>query len=196
MPKSLVLASASPRRSEILNMAGYVFEVIPSGAEEISQGIAPEEAARLNALAKAEEVYCRLGGNCTVIGADTVVIADGELMGKPADEDDAFRMLKTLSGSAHSVVTGWAVIGEKGKTSGFCSTSVEFRVLSDNEIKDYIATGEPMDKAGAYAVQEKGSVFVSGMEGDFFNVVGLPVSALYGPLSEYEIFPDWQKDVK
>lgn len=196
MSKRLILASASPRRSEILNTAGYTFEIITSNALEISGGYSASEVARLNALEKAREVFARAGVDCVVVGADTVVTCDGIILGKPKDEDDAFLMLKSLSGKKHSVITGFAVLGDKGEKSGFCSTAVEFRPLSDGEIRSYIATGEPLDKAGAYGIQERASLFVKAIEGDFFNVVGLPAAKLSEILSEYGIFPNWQKDIE
>ncbi len=196
MSKKLILASASPRRREILDTAGYIFEIITSNADEISEGYDAATVARLNALAKAREVFARVGRECVVVGADTVVACDGNILGKPMDEADAFDMLKSLSGKKHSVITGYAVVGENGEKSGYCSTEVEFRSLSDREINAYIATREPMDKAGAYGIQERASLFVKSIEGDFFNVVGLPVAAIYESLADYGIVPIWQKDVE
>lgn len=193
MRKKLILASASPRRSEILSVAGFSFDIIPSSAEEISEGLPPEEAARVNALSKAREVFDRVGNGCAVVGADTVVTLDGEILGKPKDERDAFRMLKALSGRKHHVITGYAVISGGFEMSASCSTEVVFKPLSDSEIYAYIATFEPMDKAGSYAIQEKGSVFVESMSGDFFNVVGLPVAEISEILKNIGIYPDWQK---
>lgn len=196
MSKRLVLASASPRRREILSTAGYDFEIVTSNADEISDGSSAAEVARINALAKAREVLLRGTDECVVVGADTVVACDGSILGKPRDESDAFAMIKSLSGKKHSVITGYAVVSKDGEESGYCSTEVEFRTLSDGEIRDYVATGEPMDKAGAYGIQERASIFVSSLEGDFFNVVGLPVAKLYKPLKKFGILPKWQKDVE
>ncbi len=193
MAKRLVLASASPRRSEILSVAGFEFDIIPSDSEEISEGLPPEEAARINALAKAKEVYDRVGDGACVVGADTVVTIDGEILGKPRDREDAFNMLKTLSGRKHQVITGYAVICENFEVSAFCSTEVVFRAISDGEILAYIDTFEPMDKAGSYAIQEKGSLFIKSMNGDFFNVVGLPVAEIADILKSVEVYPVWQK---
>ena len=196
MSKRLILASASPRRREILSIAGYDFEVVTSNAEEISEGFDAATVARINSLAKAREVFLRVGGDCVVVGADTVVAGGGNILGKPKDEADAFSMLKSLSGKKHSVITGFSVVSANGEDSGFCSTAVEFRELSDDEIRAYIATGEPLDKAGAYGIQEKASIFVKSIEGDFFNVVGLPVASIYSPLAKRGVLPVWQKDVK
>ena len=191
MDKKLILASASPRRSEILETAGYKFEIVVSDAAESSVGDA-YELARENALAKARAVYEKTGGDAVVVGADTVVVLDGEVLGKPKDERDAFDMLSKLSNSGHEVVTGYAVVSKSGEKSDYCVTYVRFRELSDDEINAYIATNEPMDKAGAYGIQEKASVFAESIVGDVFNVIGLPISSLYPMLKEFGISPQWQ----
>ena len=194
MPKKLILASASPRRSEILNIAGYSYEIIPSNADEIMEGECAYSIAELNSLAKARVVFDRFNNeDLVVLGADTVVSVNGRVLGKPTDENDAFLMLKSLSGSTHEVISGFAVVGADGFDSGFCVTKVKFRALSDEEIRDYIATGEPMDKAGAYGIQERACLFAESFEGDFFNIIGLPVEKLYSPLKTLGILPDWQK---
>ncbi|MBQ5837524.1 MAG: septum formation protein Maf [Clostridia bacterium] len=194
MPKKLILASASPRRSEILDIAGYSYEIIPSNADEIMEGECAYSIAELNSLAKAREVFDRFNNeDLVVLGADTVVSVNGRVLGKPTDENDAFLMLKSLSGSTHEVISGFAVVGAGGFDSGFCVTKVKFRALSDEEIRDYIATGEPMDKAGAYGIQERACLFAESFEGDFFNIIGLPVEKLYSPLKTLGILPDWQK---
>jgi septum formation protein len=195
MKKRLVLASASPRRKEILELAGYDFEIRPSGADEISKGCDPCEVARLNALAKAKEVFAALGGKACVLGADTIVTKDGAVLGKPVSEEDAFQMLSLLSGSSHQVVTGFAVVSDLGEDSGFTSTDVVFRHLSTQEICQYIATKEPMDKAGSYGIQEKGCLLVEYIKGDFFNVVGLPVADLAPLLEKHGISPNWKKEI-
>lgn len=193
MAKKLILASASPRRREILDTAGYVYEVIPSGAEEITDGADACELVRLNALAKAEEVYLRTEGQRVVVGADTVVCMNGKVLGKPSDEKHAFEMLSALSGSTHEVITGFAVISSAGSDSGYCTTRVHFRKLSDDEINSYIATGEPMDKAGAYGIQERACLFAESFEGDYFNIIGLPIAKIYPLLKNHGITPDWKK---
>lgn len=193
MTKKLILASASPRRSEILDTAGYSYEVIPSNADEVMEGECAYSLAELNALAKAREVFDRLGDEAAVVlGADTVVFANGIVLGKPTDENDAFLMLKSLSNSTHEVISGFAIVGKDGFDSGFCVTKVKFRDLSDEEIHAYIATREPMDKAGSYGIQERACLFAESFEGDFFNIIGLPVQKLYAPLKDFGILPVWQ----
>ena len=132
-----------------------------------------------NALSKAKEAASEFGKGDIVLGADTIVYLDGEIIGKPADRKKAFEILKRLSGNTHKVYTGFALIKGEREVTGFEVTDVTFRRLDDEEIKTYIETGEPMDKAGAYGVQEKGSLFVSRIEGDFYNVVGLPLCRVY-----------------
>lgn len=193
MEKKLILASASPRRKEILSTAGYVYEVFPSDAKEITSGESAAELVRINALAKAKEVFSRCGNDCVVIGADTVVCCDGRILGKPDGVKGAFEMLKGLSDSLHEVLTGYAVIGENGEESGVCVTQVKFRALTDGEINAYISTREPMDKAGAYGIQERACLFAESFNGDYFNIIGLPVAKLYAPLKKFGIIPDWQK---
>ena len=192
MKKSLILASASPRRRELLATAGYEFQIIPSSAEEIEKGIPAKELAVKNALAKARDIYKNQKEGCVVIGADTVVCLGDAVLGKPKSRAHAKEMLLSLSGSTHSVVTGYAVVGESEEKSGFCETLVKFRSLTDGEIDSYIATGECDDKAGAYGIQERASLFVEGIEGDYFNVMGLPVADLYPILTSLGILPNWQ----
>jgi septum formation protein len=193
MSKKLILASASPRRKEILDTAGYLYEVIPSNADEVMEGECAYSLAELNALAKAKEVFERLDNeNCVVLGADTVVSVNGQVLGKPTDGEDAFLMLKSLSNSTHEVISGFAIVGKNAFDSGFCVTKVKFRELSDEEIRAYIATNEPMDKAGSYAVQERACLFAESFEGDFFNIIGLPIQKIYFPLKNHGILPHWQ----
>ncbi|MBO5914846.1 MAG: septum formation protein Maf [Clostridia bacterium] len=193
MAKKLILASASPRRREILETAGYSYTVIPSNAEELTWGENACELVRENALAKAREVFSRCDSGSVVLGADTVVCLNGNILGKPKDERDAFVMLKSLSGSRHEVISGYAVIGDDCEKSGCCVTEVCFRELSDDEINAYINTFEPMDKAGAYGIQERACLFAESFEGDFYNIIGLPIAPLYPILKDFSILPDWQK---
>ena len=193
MPKKLILASASPRRRDILDTTGYVYEVIPSDADEIASGASPDEIVIQNALAKAIDVGARYTEEAVIVGADTVVCLGDRVLGKPKDRDDAFAMLRSLSGSVHTVKTGYAVVCGEHKKCGVCTTEVKFISLSDEEINAYIDTNEPNDKAGSYAVQEKASVFVERFNGDYFNIIGLPIAELYPILKDFGIFPDWQK---
>lgn len=174
----IVLASKSPRRSEILRNAGFEFTVRVSEADEtLPDGISPEEAVVYLAKIKAQAVPRENGE--LVLGADTVVVSDGRILGKPSSENDAFEMLKNLSGKIHSVYTGVCAITDEEIVSFYEKTDVEFLSLSDEEIKSYIVTGEPFDKAGSYGIQGYASKFVKGIKGDYFNVVGLPISKIY-----------------
>ena len=175
---NVILASASPRRKELLSNIFPDFQCIPSDIEEVIPEETPLfEVPCILATQKAEYV-AKTHPDSLVIGSDTVVIAGNELLGKPCDDDDARRMLTDLSGKVHYVVTGCALF-YNGKSRVFRDeTKVEFYPLSDEEIENYIASREPFDKAGAYGIQGLGSLFVKGIDGDFFNVVGLPVSRL------------------
>ena len=182
----LILASASPRRRELLALTGFSYEVRPGNGEEIIHTADPAEAVRELSRQKAEAA-CKLADEGDIIiGADTVVAIDGRILGKPADKTEAFFMLKELSGRAHAVYTGVTVWKKGGEAETFSErTAVHVLPMTDEEIKEYIATGEPMDKAGAYGIQGRFAVYVSGIEGDYQNVVGLPVSRLYGYLKKY-----------
>ena len=193
MSEKLILASASPRRKEILNTAGYSYEIIPSNASEMTDGLNADELVMKNALAKALDVYSRVGKEDVVLGADTVVCLNGKILGKPESESDAFTMLKSLSNRGHEVLTGYAVVGKTGNECGVCATKVKFKALTDDEIWAYIKTNEPMDKAGAYGIQERACIFAESFEGDFFNIIGLPIARIYPLLSEFGILPDWQR---
>ncbi|MEA3362958.1 MAG: Maf family protein [Thermodesulfobacteriota bacterium] len=182
MEDQLILASASPRRRELLQQIGLKFQVIPSRVEEhVLDGETPEEHVVRLSLDKATEVANRknIAGRW-FIGSDTIVLCDGQILGKPEDEDEAAMMLKKLSGREHRVLSGYAVIdrltGEQRTEA--VSTKVWFRQLTEAEITGYIATGEPADKAGAYAIQGLGICFVARIEGSYTNVVGLPLCKL------------------
>ncbi len=191
MTVRLILASNSPRRRELMSLVGYKYEVIPSNACELTDGEIPSELVRINALNKAKEVYDRVDKGSVVVGADTVVCYNGRVLGKPKDVRDARAMIKMLSGTTHEVITGYAVVGDKGERSDACITKVRFRNLTDEEIDAYVKTLEPMDKAGAYGIQEKGCLLAESFEGDYFNIVGLPVARVYEMLKFYGVTPDW-----
>ena len=182
----LILASKSPRRKELLSLITADFTVRAAEVDEtLPADISPKEAVLYLSDIKAQAVF---DGVHTVIGADTVVALDGEIFGKPANDGEAFSMLKKLSGREHSVFTGVTVISPKAKTSFYNETKVKFCPLSDDEIKAYIKTGECCDKAGAYGIQGFGSRFVESINGDYFNVVGLPVCKLYHTLRNLDDF--------
>ena len=181
----IILASASPGRKELMTTAGIDFSVkVADIAEKIPEGAKPYEAVMSLALQKAQAVAAD-NQDDIVIGADTIVVLDNEILGKPKDKNDAKRMLAELSGKAHSVYTGVAIIKGKKIKSFFDETRVEFYHLSEKEIDCYVETGEPMDKAGAYGIQGRGCLLVKKIDGDYFNVVGLPVSKLYRELSDF-----------
>lgn len=180
----IVLASKSPRRSEILKNAGFDFTVRTQDADEtLPDGISPEEAVMLLAERKAKAVERK--ENEIVLGADTVVVLEEKILGKPTSEETAFEMLKSLSGRTHSVYTGVFAILNDGARKFCVKTDVEFLEISDREIEEYISTEEPFDKAGAYGIQGFASKFVKRINGDYFNVVGLPVSTIYENILKY-----------
>ncbi|HOB22016.1 MAG: septum formation inhibitor Maf [Firmicutes bacterium] len=187
MKQKLILASASPRRAAILKQLGIPFEVqVSQVQEENVQGPIHLQAEQL-ALAKARAVAQFREG--LILGADTVVAVEGEILGKPEDEADAVRMLQKLSGKEHQVVTGLALVEGKGGRE-FCShelTFVQMRPLSREEILRYVATGEPLDKAGAYGIQGLGAALVREIRGCYYNVVGLPVGLLVDQLANFGI---------
>lgn len=176
----LVLASKSPRRQELLKLITEDFIVKTADVEEnLPVKISPADAVLYLSKIKAQPLANAVD---TVIGADTVVAADNKILGKPKNREEAFSMLKMLSGKEHSVFTGVTVFNGSAAKSFYCETKVKFYDLTDDEIKDYVATGECDDKAGAYGIQGRGSVLVEKIDGDYFNVVGLPVSKLYREL--------------
>lgn len=188
--KKIILASHSARRKEILTNLGISFMVMTNAnCEEKTMETEPFAMVKALSQIKAESVLEQLNAqqkNSFIIGADTLVFKDGAPIGKPRDEAHAFEILKALSGTAHHVCTGYTILdaGSGKKVTGCEDTVVYFRELTDSFIRDYIQTGEPMDKAGAYGIQDKGCMLVSRIEGDYFNVVGLPVSRLLWDLKE------------
>lgn len=184
MAVNIILASASPRRSEILRMIGLNFTVHPANIDENICCSEPGRMTEIIAEKKAEAVGERY--DALIIAADTVVSIAGKVLGKPADEAEAAYMLRMLSGKKHTVFTG-VCLKYRGKTKVFHEAAdVEFCQMSDSEISSYIATGEPMDKAGAYGIQGMGSKYIKGISGDFFNVMGFPVNSFYRHVMEMD----------
>jgi septum formation protein len=178
--EKLVLASSSPRRTELLNRAGWPHEVMVAGIDE---SVRPNEkpAAYVERLArsKAEAVAQRLEEG-VVLGADTTVVVENQILGQPQDDDDARRMLRLLSGKWHDVLTGVALVRVGGETRvAHEATRVRFAEMSESEIDWYIASGEPVGKAGAYGIQGKAALFIEEIEGDYFNIMGLPIRLVY-----------------
>lgn len=177
-----ILASSSPRRRDLLRLFGFPFTVIPSHAPEKHEpGESPDALVRRLALEKATDV-ARDHEDALVLGADTIVVLNGAILGKPLDEEDARSMLALLSGKTHTVWTGISLVHARSgrRTSHSCQTNVHMDRLSPTEIHAYVAGGSPMDKAGAYGIQDdRGALFVAGIEGDYYTVVGLPLNALY-----------------
>lgn len=191
MEDKIILASASPRRRELLEQIGLTFDIIPSAAEEqVLPGESPEEHVVRLSLDKALDVAGRkdVKGRW-FIGSDTIVLCDNQILGKPKDSNDATAMLQMLSGREHQVLSGFALIDQKtGKQiTEAVSTKVRFRRLTETEIAHYIATGEPDDKAGSYAIQGMGVCFVASIEGSYTNVVGLPLCRLTLALKELDV---------
>ena len=195
--KTIILGSASPRRRELLAQIGADFEVRVSNKEEVYHSNVPEEIVKELALMKAENVAEELAEEnpagtvkCTVvIGADTIVVLDGKILGKPADEADAVRMLSSLQGRRHDVYTGVAVLdydenGEKHVYNYPVGTAVYVNEMTEEEIRAYVETKDPLDKAGAYGIQGRFAAHIDRIEGDYYNVVGLPVSRVYRTLRE------------
>ncbi|MBV9506176.1 MAG: septum formation inhibitor Maf [Acidobacteriia bacterium] len=174
----LVLASQSPRRAEILRQAGLPFTIRPAVIDETPlAGEKPQDYVCRLAEEKARAVPLAAGE--TILGADTTVLVDGQMLGKPEDENDAVRMLEMLAGRRHEVLTGICLRGNSGCIRDWASTSVWVAAMSRAEISEYVASGEPMDKAGAYGIQGLASKFIEKIEGCYFNVVGLPIALVY-----------------
>jgi len=187
----LILASASPRRAELLTAAGFEFAVVPPDIDETpARGEAPADYAMRIAAAKADHISKTRADHAAILAADTVVVGGGRLMGKPCDEDEAASMLRTLSGDVHEVHTAVVVDGRLGRRSELVTTRVRFQPLSDEQIAWYIRTGEPVGKAGAYAIQGRAARFIDWIEGSWSNVVGLPISAVYRLLKDAGELPD------
>jgi septum formation protein len=188
MDNKIVLASASPRRAELLRQVGLEFEVMVSEVEEtLTPGLEPAAQVELFALRKANAVAAALDRGI-VIGADTVVVQGGRVLGKPVDAQEAVEMLQLLQGKGHEVYTGVALVDARSsvKLVEHVMTRVFFNAMSEESIRRYVATGEPLDKAGAYAVQGRAALFINRLEGCYYNVVGLPLARLATMLKKLE----------
>jgi septum formation protein len=185
----IILASESPRRKELLALTGLKFRVVTSDYEEdMSRSMSPHKLARFLSYEKAQAVAA-CHKNAVIIAADTFILINGKLLGKPHTHKEARKMLKLLNGRSHSVITGYTIIdtAENISLSRSVGTKVWLRNLTDREIDAYVESGEPLDKAGAYAIQGLGSVLVKKIEGDYFNVIGLPLSSLAKDLKNFGI---------
>jgi septum formation protein len=181
----LILASSSPRRAELLRAAGIPFELCPVDVDEsVGKLEPPGDHVRRLSREKADAAFAQYP-EAVVLGADTIVLVSGEILGKPRDAADAVRMLRLLSGREHEVLTGVAIVARRGIVVEVARTRVWVNPLSDAEISDYVASGEPQDKAGAYAIQGLGSKFIDRIQGSYSNVVGLPVALVYRLLKGY-----------
>lgn len=181
----IILASASPRRKELLAKIFPEFKIIPSKAEDNADvSLPPREKVLCLAKIKADDIF-QSHKDALVIGSDTVVALDGEVLEKPKDKQDARRMLRNLSGRTHSVFTAVAMFYGERETAFVEETKVTFEEMTEEEIEEYISTDEPYDKAGAYGIQGQASKFISKIDGDYFNVCGLPVSKLYYKLKKF-----------
>lgn len=186
----LLLASASPRRKELLTQAGYTFSAVPANVDEtVTPGTPPAQIVTQLARTKAMAVF-KSHPQDTVLAADTIVVFQSEVFGKPKNEQEAKAMLRLLSGRRHDVYTGFCICRGNETHCEAQRTEVEFFPLSDREIEDYVKTGEPMDKAGAYGIQGRGALLVKEINGDFYNVMGLPIGRIY------RILRDIQKDTE
>lgn len=190
----VILASSSPRRLQLLQQIGIEAEVRPAAFDELSTGKMADEVVLANAVGKCQAVCAACGDKVPVIAADTVVVLDNQILGKPKDAADAVRMLTELSGRTHKVLTGVAVSFDGRQLAEVCETEVIFRTLTVAEIADYVATGEPLDKAGAYGIQGRGAVFVEKINGCYNNVVGLPLTRLHLMLAKLGVDGNAAKD--
>lgn len=193
---TVILASASPRRTELLHQAGIEHIVMPSGCEEVVKSSVPCEVVMDLSRQKAEDVYARYwketgqekGNDFLVIGSDTVVAAEEKILGKPENEEEAYGMISLLQGNVHQVYTGVTILtyrdGAKSCNTFYECSNVQVYPMDEEEIRGYIAGGEPMDKAGAYGIQGSFAVFIQGIEGDYNNIVGLPIARIYQELKK------------
>lgn len=184
--KPLILASKSPRRKELLELSTIPFQVQAASIEEVLDTSIPiEEAIIQLAYEKAYPVFEK-NLDSIILGADTVVVLDGKILGKPKDEEDAIRMLENLSGKSHQVITGVVLLTKEKEVKFSSITEVEMYPLEEQEIKEYVATKEPLDKAGAYGIQGKGSLLIKEIHGDYYTVMGLPISRVVRELKKFK----------
>ena len=193
MEYQIILASGSPRRKELLELIGVEFKIITSNKEEVITSTNPEEVVKELSMMKAEDVAEVVTGPAIILGADTVVAHGGRILGKPKDKEDAFRMIRSFAGEDHYVYTGVCIIkkeadGSVKKISFAEGTKVTVYPMSDEEIERYVASGEPMDKAGAYAIQGLFAPYIKGIEGDYYNIVGFPIAGIYQRLKNEGIY--------
>ncbi|MBP3595427.1 MAG: septum formation protein Maf [Lachnospiraceae bacterium] len=193
MEYQIILASGSPRRKELLELIGVEFKIITSNKEEVITSTNPEEVVKELSMMKAEDVAEGVTGPAIILGADTVVAHGGRILGKPKDKDDAFRMIRSFADEDHYVYTGVCIIkkeadGSVKKISFAEGTKVTVYPMSDEEIERYVASGEPMDKAGAYAIQGLFAPYIKGIEGDYYNIVGFPIAGIYQRLKNEGIY--------
>lgn len=189
MKYQVILASGSPRRKELLELIGVEFNIITSNKEEIITSTNPEEVVKELSMMKAEDVAESVSGPAVILGADTVVAHGGRILGKPKDAEDAVNMIHSFAGDDHYVYTGVCIIrkeadGTEKKISFAEGTRVTVYPMTEEEIKRYVASGEPMDKAGAYAIQGLFAPYIKGIEGDYYNIVGFPIAGIYQRLKE------------
>ena len=179
----LILASNSPRRKQLLSEYGFIFSVIPSDFDENEELLSPVETVKSYALGKAKDVFDKTNGDAVVLGADTIVVLDGKILGKPKDNFDAKNMLEKLSNKSHQVITGYCIYTKNKIITDYITTIVKFNELTDELIDKYVATGSPLDKAGAYGIQD-GFNLVKKIDGSYNNVVGLPIEIIKDKLNE------------
>jgi len=176
--ENIILASRSPRRAFLLKNVGLQFEQIPSHIEENLNGMQPEDFVIHYSQKKAEAIQ-KIHTDSFIIGADTIVVLNNKIIGKPQNNEDAFQILKKLSGKCHEVLTGVSILLHDSQVSDIAKTKVYFNPISDEDIREYVSTGEPMDKAGAYGIQGYGSQFIDKIKGCYFNVMGFPIPLFY-----------------
>lgn len=193
MGQQFVLASASPRRRQLLEQIGIEAKIVPSSIEERAEGLGPEEMVMELSRQKAEDVAAKIGEDAAVIGADTVVAIKGRILGKPSDPQGAAEMLSLLQGEVHQVYTGVTIVPpgpDRGHVTFFEQTDVSVYPMTEAEILAYVESGEPMDKAGAYGIQGRFAAHIRGIRGDYNNVVGLPVGRLYQDLKAMGLYEE------